>query len=109
MSMENYEKKQFSLINHKSPYESVFVDAFIEDGCLIVKDDHFDHGPDGFHSTHITRFDKENTLRLFTYLIKRNPDPIKELCSIASVSNSGAQIKEECDKAGIKYTDSLCF
>ena len=107
MNIDEYEDKQFTLVNSNNPYESVFIDAFIKEGCLIINNDYFDHGPEGFRSRHVIRFDKENTRKLFSLLTSQNPDPINALERMVNARKNVDGLKKECNRANIIYTDSL--
>ena len=62
-----------------NPYESIYIKAKITDGALTVTDSECGHAPYGSWSHRIIRFDRENTEKVFAFLLEQNDDPYRAL------------------------------
>lgn len=89
-----------------NPYESIYIRAKVENGCLTITDSEFEHAPgDGAWATRII-FDEVNTRRVFAFLTEVSEDPIKELSGMISYRNRTRVFLAYCEARGIEWKET---
>ena len=107
---ENEGKKYLLYEDPSNPYETIAIDAKIEDGKLVITDFESDHDPDGGRSWKVITFDQENTRKVLGYLMKKNREaPFGELAKMIGYTKRTQVFLDQCEKRGINYTKQLCF
>lgn len=106
-SFEGTEKLLFS--DPSNPYESIYISAYVYQGCLTVKDSECEHAPDGGWTHILVSFDRENTEKAFAYLSVIDPDPFRALARLVDYHNRTELFKEGCTKRGIQYETRFSF
>lgn len=92
-----------------NPYESIYIRAKIENGCLTVTDEEIEHGPDGGSSCRILTFDKENTKKVMALLSFGGADPFAALKAMMGYEQRTRVFTDSCTKLGIVFDNSLWF
>jgi len=104
--LSQHEGKELELFrNYGNPYETISIRVQIDDGCMYLGDEEFEHGPDGGHSMRLYTFDAENTRKVFQYLSQDDRDPIEMLKGFVNDNVRTHAFTALCDKLGIAYVE----
>ena len=106
-SFEGKERLLYS--NPDNPYESIYIKAQVEGGCLTITDRECGHAPDGRWSHRTLSFDAENTQKVFRFLLSKYASSVVGLANMLNGRNRTAVFQEACDARGIQYKNTLSF
>lgn len=100
----DYEGKRYTLYEDPyNPYESIYIRAAFENGCMVLTDDEYEHGPDGGWSCEAMEFDRENTRKVIAVLLERGYDPLAVLKSMLSYEQRTRTFKKLCEERDIPF------
>jgi len=107
-NIKAFEGQEHLLYSDSSnPYESIYIEAKVEDGKLTVTDTEIGHPPDDGSSTRVISFDEEGTRGVFRFLIAVRQDPVQALSSMMDYQNRTSSFLQRCDKCGVSYESRL--
>lgn len=92
-----------------NPYESIYIRARVVHGVLTVIDSECEHGPDGGWSHKTITFDRENTEKVFAFLLDMSYDPFRALARMIDYNDRTGHFLEVCDELGIRYESRWSF
>ena len=95
--------------DERDPYESTYIRARVRGRALSIIDSVCDHGLDGGWSHMTVSFDREETEKVFSFLMDQTYDPFRALSRMVDGELGLARFTRACDERGIRYESRLEF
>ena len=102
-------KEEILYPDPNNPYESCEIRARIVGGALTINDSECGHAPDGGWSHRTIVFDRENTEKVFAFLLDACYDPFRALKNMINYNDGLIPFLDACNERGIKYESRWSF